>query len=71
MQKIIVAATCANPTPTNGQANTEGLANGRYRVNSVVSFGCNDGYEIFGDQVESTCQSSGIWDPKPPKCTGN
>ena len=65
----IIAATCVDPTPTNGQINTAAVAltNGRYHVNSTVSINCDTGYHLVGD-MESVCQTSGAWYPKPAIC---
>ena len=65
------SATCADPTPTNGQVTPPGLNNGRYRINTTVSFICDIGYDLTGDHLESTCQTSGSWNPQPPSCLGN
>ena len=63
--------TCADPTPRNGQVSPAGLTNRRYRINSTVSFSCDTGFYLLGDHSESTCQTTGNWDPPPPSCIGN
>ena len=63
--------TCADPTPRNGQVSPAGLTNRRHRINSTVSFSCDTGFHLFGDHSESTCQTTGSWDPHPPTCIGN
>ena len=67
----LLVATCPHPLPENGQVAPKGLANGRYRINDIVtSFTCDSGYILVGDQLEITCQTSGTWDPLPPVCRG-
>ena len=62
--------TCSDPSPINGQINTTGLYNGKYRVNTTVSFTCDIGFYLLGDDMESTCQMSGEWSPQTPVCIG-
>ena len=52
-------AICTDPSPRNGLVNETGLANGRYRINSVVSFHCDTNYLLQGEHLASTCMSSG------------
>ena len=63
--KIVVA--CENPTPTNGQVNPSGLIDGRYIVNTMVSFMCDYGFHLVASN-SSICQTSRTWNPQPPTC---
>ena len=37
---------------------------GRYPVNTIASFTCNDEYYLDGD-LTATCESSGNWNQQP------
>ncbi|XP_077969388.1 sushi, von Willebrand factor type A, EGF and pentraxin domain-containing protein 1-like isoform X2 [Styela clava] len=39
-----------------------------FKVGSIVSFVCNDGYKMSG-YSSATCSENGLWNPPPPKCT--
>ena len=44
------------------------MTNGKYPVDTTVSFTCNHGYKRAGS-TSSTCQTSGTWNQQTPTCT--
>ena len=68
MEYYILAATCNDPTPANGQINST-QPNGMYPENYAVSFSCNEGYTLYGPD-SATCDEDGDWAPDlVPLCT--
>ena len=67
--KIFYIAICASPVVPEShlqinQTDSQ-LNDGQY--NGTVSFYCDSGYKIDGND-SSTCHFSGVWIPQPPKC---
>ena len=63
--KYFLLATCADPTPENGQVKPN--SNGVFHEENTVSFSCSYGYNLTGED-SSTCQADGTWRPHPPTC---
>ncbi|XP_019639108.1 PREDICTED: CUB and sushi domain-containing protein 1-like, partial [Branchiostoma belcheri] len=59
------------PCPDPGVPNNGYRTGDDFAVGSVVSFGCNDGYVLFG-QERLTCMSGDMryWNFSPPDCKG-
>ena len=67
MHTHIIAVCCAMlKAPAHGSVR---LTN-ENKFNSVATYSCDYGYELFGDNARF-CQSTGIWTGKPPGCYGN
>ena len=49
------------------------VTDGRYRINTVATFQCDDGYYLSGTN-STTCESSGFlianWSEQTPTCEG-
>ena len=63
------SATCLALNLPNGLASYDEspVTNGKYTVDTVVSFTCNYGYSLSGS-TSRTCQTSGNWDEEMPTC---
>ena len=58
-----VIGGCGDPgTPQNGQRDLTGTS-----VSSTVSYRCQEGYRLGGNQFR-VCQSSGFWSGRLPSC---
>ena len=71
-----VSVPCVDPTPANGQVNitsaidhinTTVLTTGQYLANTRATFTC-DSHSVFVGSTSSTCQTSEMWNPPPPRC---
>lgn len=49
--------------PANGEVTWNGLNTG-----SMATYTCESGFNLAGNQTR-TCQSSGLWSGRTPKCT--
>ena len=67
---IITAVTCEALSLSNGRLsyNKPQATNGKYPVDTTVSFTCNHGFRKTGSS-SSTCQTSGSWNQQTPTCT--
>ena len=70
IKHIFTAVTCAALSLVNGQItyNKPAVSNGKYPVDTTISFTCNYGYRRSGS-TSGTCQTSGTWNQQPPTCT--
>ena len=66
---IAIVVTCTPIGLLNGKTmyNKAVASNGRYPVDTRVSFTCNHGYRRTGP-TSSTCQTSGNWIQQSPTC---
>ena len=66
-----ILVTCERLTLADGQVqiiNSTGQSNGRYLIDTTVSFRCTSRFfHLFGSG-SSTCQHPGTWTPRPPTC---
>ena len=69
---INFAVTCATLNVSNGSImyDKPSVENGRYLVDTVANYTCNNGY-VNIDNNSAVCYSSGIWDGSDFACTGN
>jgi hypothetical protein len=59
------AILCPDVTIPNGNiSTTNGL-----RVDSIISYKCQEGYTIEGSDT-ATCTNDGVWSDKTPTCKG-
>ena len=45
----------------------QSAVDGRYPLETLASFSCNEGYYLSGTE-ETTCQTSGKWNMDRPEC---
>ncbi|XP_041092081.1 membrane cofactor protein-like [Polyodon spathula] len=57
--------SCLNPTLPNGRK-TAGFGSD-YKYKDFVSFACNEGFELLGENTV-TCEENSEWHPKIPTC---
>ena len=67
LDHLILEIFChAKAKPINGDGPDQLTV---YLPDQQISYSCNDGYEIVGDETV-ICLSSGTWSSFPPSCKG-
>ena len=64
----MIAVQCPDPPkPAFGDYQST-ITSQNFKFGDVITYTCNQNYDIVGESATVNCSSRGTWDPVPPTC---